>query len=303
MKNLVSDFRVNNVLLIVVSYNPDMEELKHLLGLLSSQGDLCLVDNGSENSSSIKENFLHLLSYSFFLPENIGLAAALNKGIELAIESNFEVVVLFDQDSVPKNDFVLNLHEKYQEISASNPGCCAVLGPRLVDPDSGALTPFKEFTWPLFKSDRRFEHFSGVFQSDFVITSGSYIPLEVLKSVGLMKEEYFIDNVDLEWCFRAKSLGFSVLGCDDAVLYHAIGEVQDNTLSKILGIKKHKPYRSYYTTKNRLDLYKKSYVPTAWKFRDFVRFLLKTLMLIVFDSKRAQYFRYITLAIKNSPID
>ena len=47
-----------------------------------------------------------------------------------------------------------------------------------------------------------------------------------------MKESYFIDNIDLEWCFRAKSLGFDLVGTDAAVLYHAIGERSSNPLVK-----------------------------------------------------------------------
>ncbi len=300
----MTNHNVEGVLLIIVSYNPKMEELQKLLSVLSDQGDICLVDNGSMNSSLIESRLSHLLRFSFFSEKNIGLAAALNKGIGLAIDGGYEAVILFDQDSVPTNDFVAKMHGQYVEVSDRSPtNSCAALGPRLMDPESGKLTPFKQFTWPWFLSDQVKKDFSNVYCCDFLITSGCYIPTSVFEIVGLMKEDYFIDNVDLEWCFRAKSFGYSILGCDAAVLYHAIGEHQKNALSKKLGIKKHKPYRSYYTTKNRLDLYKKKYAPTAWKFRDSIRFILKTLMLITINRDRALYFRYIMLAIRNKPID
>ena len=47
-----------------------------------------------------------------------------------------------------------------------------------------------------------------------------------------MKESYFIDNIDLEWCFRAKSKGYELIGTDEAVLYHAIGERSSKSVSK-----------------------------------------------------------------------
>ena len=54
--------------------------------------------------------------------------------------------------------------------------------------------------------------------------------LDALASIGAMKESYFIDNIDLEWCFRAKSKGYELIGTDQAVLYHAIGERSSNPL-------------------------------------------------------------------------
>ncbi|MFX8766500.1 glycosyltransferase family 2 protein, partial [Acinetobacter baumannii] len=44
--------------------------------------------------------------------------------------------------------------------------------------------------------------------STLLISSGSLISVEALKAVGLMRDYYFIDYVDTEWCLRAEYLGY-----------------------------------------------------------------------------------------------
>lgn len=290
------------LLSVIVSFNPDLEELDKLVSLLASQSDVCLVDNGSNDIDKLEDRLDSKLA--FFLPQesNIGLASALNLGIKCAQVGAYSAVLLFDQDSLPVGNFVGNIHSCYQSLKEKTSLDCAIIGPRLIHPETQQSTLFKQFSWPFVKNDVEVKELPGIYYSDFVITSGSYIPLCSIEKVGLMKEEYFIDNIDLEWCFRALSNNMSVLGCDAAQLMHSIGEEQTNPFFKALDLKQHKPKRSYYTTKNRLDLYKQSYAPSAWKARDFLRFLIKTSLLLLMSKDRKALWHYISLAIRSKPI-
>ena len=115
-----------------------------------------------------------------------------------------------------------------------------------------------------------------------------------------MKESYFIDNVDLEWCFRAKSFGFDLIGTDTAVLYHAIGERSSNPLVKAGLIAQHNPSRTYYSSRNRIHLYGAAYSPLGWKLRDMVRFTLKASWVLITSSQRRQYFKNIRSGIRDA---
>jgi rhamnosyltransferase len=42
----------------------------------------------------------------------------------------------------------------------------------------------------------------------------------VLDVVGGMNDSLFIDYVDIEWCLRAKNLGYEILGCYRALMNH-----------------------------------------------------------------------------------
>ena len=108
-----------------------------------------------------------------------------------------------------------------------------------------------------------------------------------------MRDSYFIDNVDLEWCFRARAKGYAVAGTDNATLFHRIGEPSDEPLVRAGIMVRHSPQRSYYSTRNRFALYREPYAPWGWKLRDFPRFLLKTLWLLLFSPQRGEYLKNI----------
>ena len=115
-----------------------------------------------------------------------------------------------------------------------------------------------------------------------------------------MKESYFIDNVDLEWCFRAKSLGFDLIGTDDAVLYHAIGERSLNPLVRAGIMAQHNPSRTYYSSRNRIHLYSVAYSPLGWKLRDMIRFTIKASWLLLTSNERRQYWQNIRSGIRDA---
>jgi rhamnosyltransferase len=117
-----------------------------------------------------------------------------------------------------------------------------------------------------------------------------------------MKESYFIDNVDLEWCFRAKSMGFDLVGTDEAVLYHTIGERSPSPLVRAGIMAQHNPSRTYYSSRNRTHLYMAAYSPLGWKLRDMVRFFLKSLWLLVSSQDRKQYWHYIRSGIRDAKL-
>ncbi|WP_299980342.1 glycosyltransferase family 2 protein [uncultured Pseudoteredinibacter sp.] len=298
------DLNVNKELLsIVVSYQPDLDQLKNLLDSLAKQSHVCLVDNGSRQAEEIAQ--LAESRVQFFFPQssNIGLADALNIGIQCAEVESYQAVLLFDQDSTPVGDYAANMVGVYDSLQSESRHRCAVIGPRLLDPETGSRTDFKLFSGLVAKADKQLDELAGVYESSFVITSGSYIPLDIIRRVGPMRSSYFIDNIDLEWCFRATSMGLLVLGSDNVSLIHSIGEKQENTLFKRLGFKHHNPKRFYYTTRNRIDLYRQKYSPTGWKVRDIVRFALKTSLLLLLSKDRKQIWHYTKLAFLGRPLE
>ena len=160
--------------------------------------------------------------------------------------------------------------------------------------------PFKLFTRVFNRSDKPIPGGKQLFYAEFLISSGCFINLTHLSQIGLMRESYFIDNIDLEWCFRASAKGFAVVGTAHAVLHHSIGIEDDNRWVKAGLIVSHSPLRSYYSTRNRFALYREAYAPLAWKLRDLPRFLLKTLWLLLFSPKRVEYMHNIRRGLADS---
>lgn len=298
---------------IIVTWQPELPALEKLLSsLLTQHCPVIVVDNGSDNINALRAvlerladshkavTAPRLISWT----QNKGLAAAMNEGLRQVQQAACPFVLLFDQDSQISADFVAAMLAQWQQLDALTSARAdyrapAALGPRLQDPRTGKLTPFRCFRWRQ-RSDSPVNGVPGLFATDFLISSGSLIAMDALQTVGVMKEDYFIDNIDLEWCFRARAAGFALYGTNSARLFHRIGEDSHNPLVRSGLMVQHSPLRAYYSTRNRMHLWRQPYAPQDWKMRDKVRFVLKSLWLISFTSQRRQYREQIRRGIDDA---
>ena len=287
---------------VVVSYNPDITALLKLLGQLNKELDFVVIDNGSEELDSLVDSITvyDRCAELVRLSENEGLAKALNRGIAWAKKNNYEFVFLFDQDSSLCDLFAERMLSAYEDAQRHCSVGLAAVGPRIINPQTMRQTPFKLFNRLILRSDRSFANSEKHFIADFLISSGSLLALKYIEEIGSMRENYFIDNVDLEWCFRAKSKGFDLIGTDEAVLYHAIGERSTHPLVKAGLIAQHNPSRTYYSSRNRIHLYSLAYSPWGWKLRDIVRFTLKASWLLLSSHERKLYWKNIRSGIRDA---
>lgn len=260
---------------IVVTYQPDVLFLGKMLSACSSQvAHLLIVDNGSRETLLVQlrgyccESGCEILE----LGENLGVAAAQNQGVERAKQQGGTHVLLFDQDSMPSFDMVKRLLARLDNLTDCGAAVAAV-GPRLVDRRTGESTPFIRIGLLGAAKKACGEDDELLIETDFLVSSGMLIPLEVIDRVGLPEEGLFIDNVDLEWCFRARSMGLVLYGVCDAVMSHSVGD-QVIRIGRSV-IHRHGPLRQYYIMRNRILLYRRSYSPWGWVVQDFFRMLFK----------------------------
>ncbi|MCY4016823.1 MAG: glycosyltransferase family 2 protein [Gammaproteobacteria bacterium] len=287
---------------IVVTHHPDITPLLTMLGQLNRETNFLVVDNDSpsigqlEESITAYENCLGILRRE----QNEGLARALNIGIGRALKEGFDYIFLFDQDSNPCDSYVERMVEAYRQVRGHSSRGIAALGPRIINPQTSRKTPFKLFNRLWSRTDQRYAGSGAHFVADFLITSGTMLVARHLTEIGLMREDYFIDNVDLEWCFRARSMGFDLVGTNLAILYHLIGERSLNPLVRAGVMAQHKPARTYYSSRNRIHLYTRAYSPIGWKARDIVRFALKALWLLLSSPQRGQYWKHISAGVRDA---
>ena len=287
---------------IVVTYRPDITALLKLLGQLNKETDFLVIDNGSRNIGKLAESIIvyDRCQDLIRLDENEGLARALNIGISWTIQNNFKYLFLFDQESSLCDLFDSRMIGAYHDANKQSNHGIAAVGPRIINTQTMRQTPFKLFNRFMLRSDRFFADTKSHFIADFLITSGTMLILKHIEEIGSMKESYFIDNVDLEWCFRAKSKGFDLMGTDDALLYHAIGERSISPLVRAGIMAQHNPARTYYSSRNRTHLYTVPYSPLGWKIRDMIRFSIKASWLLIFSQDRKQYWDNIRSGIRDA---
>lgn len=275
------------VVAVVVSFDPDLDNWGLMLRELCVQVlQVVVVDNGSDTNI---EKWLIATGIPnvecIALGYNRGIATALNVGIGRARELNAGFVLLMDQDSIPRGGMVDALMRGYGKMVARG-NKVAVIGPRCVDKVSGTLSSHKRFA--RFRVGRiacirRDEPVS----VDFLITSGSLIPMAVLDEVGRMEDGLFVDHVDTEWVLRARGLGYDVFGDCEALMEHSIGELRRRIwVLHWREVPEHKPVRYYYMVRNSILLYRRPSVSRTWKQIDAVRLAQVAVFILILGPQR-----------------
>ena len=277
---------LSRVYAVVVSHQSQPDRLAQQFDLLLSQVDVVVwVDNASSAGlRQLRSRWPNDRVHSIWLSDNQGIGAAQNRGIEWALAKGASHVLLMDDDSLPAHDMV----QKLLDASFAHPLASAV-GACHADPRRGGeRTPFSmvkggRLHW-LSCSDGQ-----TVWEVDHVIASGCLISATALQQVGLMREDFFIDWVDTEWCLRSKDMGFRIYGVCAAQLNHTLGD----RVARVLGheIPLHAPWRHYYQARNFVLMLRSRRMMHVSKwhmaFRQFKRFLVFSTLV----PGRRQYFR------------
>jgi len=81
-----------------------------------------------------------------------------------------------------------------------------------------------------------------------------------------MRNDYFIDHVDTEWSFRAKQMGYRMVGVPSAVMEHSLGdEVKAIWFFGKRQVSYHSPLRDYYMFRNTLLMLRDVSIPFVWR--------------------------------------
>jgi len=207
--------------------------------VLREVGAVVVVDNGSDPAALAMLQSLAAGPRIALLPNfaNLGVARALNLGVARAAAMGYAWVLLLDQDSIVDEGMMAALIAV--RAAYPTPDRLGVIGAGFRDinksaPDAPAAPGGEE--WEDVES---------------VITSGSLISLATYAELGPFREEFFIDYVDSDYCFRARARGYRIIKTRRALMAHAIGAQSRHNL---LGIEKwtsnHSPDRRYYIARN-----------------------------------------------------
>lgn len=280
----------NSVCAVVVTYHPDLDALRRLLEAMNPQvAALVLVANEGAADAAALVELVQVPAELLLLEQNLGLAAAQNLGIDWARERGYAHVLLLDQDSEPAPGMVDALRNALQRLSAN--GRVGAVGPRFHDLREHRDAPFVQVGFPL--NCKVFcERPDQTVRCDFLISSGSLIPMSVLDAVGGMAPGLFIDNVDLEWSFRARAAGYQLFGVCAAAMNHRLGDARRPLPFGLGAVVVHGPTRLYYMMRNRIRLYRLAHTPRAWIAQDVPRVLVKLFLFAVLIGPRRRHLRF-----------
>lgn len=239
------------IVAIFVVYHPDIEFLKKSLHSINNQVDKTyIIDNSA--SGDIQDaiiSFFDKLNHIEFisLPINVGIAKAQNIGILKAIEAQASFSLLSDQDTIYPSNYIKSMMANFNSIVDN----CNVAA---IAPNFQELNKNIQEGYFILEgvNSRALESKAPIERVPQVIASGMIIQNSVISAVGLMDELLFIDWVDFEWCWRAGSMGYDIVGCNNVIINHTLGdsviEIHDKKYSS------HSPERNYYIVRNGISI-------------------------------------------------
>lgn len=253
---------------VTVTYYPDAGLLFSQLSALPADARKIVVDNGTpEHEWNPARHRLESLEgvEVLRLGQNLGLPAALNKGIAHLSKTGEEpFVLLLDQDSEPDHGAAEAMIEAFRALEAS--GCkVGAIGPALLDPFTGLHHGFHVQTalrWKrIFPADG-----TSPIRCASLNGSGTLMRIETWRKLGGLDESMFIDHVDTEWSFRLQAAGYGLWGIPSAKFVHRMGNASIRFWA--FGWRlwpSRSPQRHYYLFRNAISLIRREYVPRVWK--------------------------------------
>ncbi len=289
----------HSVAALIVTFNPDSRLLSDLINSLVLQvGCIVIIDNDSKNINDWK--FLTKNEQIELIPleSNLGIAEAQNIGIIKAAEiKNITRCVIFDQDSTIPKGFINKLINAECKLRKNHK--VGSVGPICRDEESANLYPISKMNG--LRLDSKFpENDQEYIDASFLISSGSLINLNVFRDVGLMNGSFFIDNVDLEWGFRACAKGYKHFAVCDVTMEHKIGNNNKKLLGKSYFV--HSEFRQYYKVRNSLWMLKIKDIPLGYKIRYLVLFPVKTFLGIVIANKKIEHIKQTLKGLKDGAL-
>ena len=253
-----------HVIAVVVTYQPDTAVLVRLLAKLAPQVQYTVIVDNTESPQPAttthdpRQTLLHM-------GKNTGIGRAQNLGIAKARQLGATHVLLMDQDSLPPANLVAH---QLQILANAPPDTVAAIGPLCRDVKTGQTLPLiQRHGWRI----RRL-HAEGLVAPvsvEYIPASGTLIPLHILKRVGPMRAEYFIDRVDVEWCLRARHMGLSIWVDPRLEMWHDQATHAVKMLGRTLYVGHN--FRRYFHVRNSVAMALRARIPLFWRMDQLIK--------------------------------
>ena len=253
------------------------ECLKSFQDIVYPNYEIIIVKNGDRSDltlSSVQE-MADRVATIIDLPKNVGYARANNHGIQQAISTGADNILLMNDDTSVSPDFLRILvesSEKFPDVG--------MLGPAIYYFDKPNNIWFAGARFDMQTcavASREFDEIQlrnnyGPIESDYITGCALMVKKEVVEKIGHLNERFFLYWEDVDWGLRAMKSGFKNVVVPTAQIWHKISVSAGGPDS---------PLKVYHKTRSHL-LMAKLHAPWALSslqrtfFRDIAWLLLKS---------------------------
>lgn len=206
-----------------------------------------VVDNGSSDNSVslLRERYPEVILLE--AGKNMGLTGANNIGLRYALEHAADYCLILNNDTVSDPWLLRELVSAAEKTPRA-----AAYGAKIFYYAEPSRIWWGRTNWDRKratfqnKDSRRYEHETdarSVENIDFANGCALFIRTSVLPTVGLMDERFFVYFEEVDWCFRARRCGHSILFVPSATLRHKVAVSSGGQGSAVM---------AYYEMRNQL---------------------------------------------------
>ena len=228
------------ILGVVTFYNPDIQEAAVNIQKYIAYIDCLIIWDNSPLAAGVKQQIQHLLKDMWHkvvwhgTGENLCIARAINYAQHYALDHNFDLLLVMDQDS-NWNDFFAYKKDVERALS---------------------IGEMKVFT-PFIDGCDDFDIISDEQEKHFMINSGMMIPIRILAELGDVDEKAFpLDALDHDISFMIREHGYLIVCLTRHVLIHSLGQIQRMGIFKIM-TPNYNWQRTYSMTRSHIICYRK----------------------------------------------
>jgi rhamnosyltransferase len=254
----------------VVLYHPGDYIVENLNLIVSQVINVVIIANDGKDIERLKGVEKSKIYY-FNANGNIGLAAALNYGIEVAKKLGSSWCLLLDQDTTIDSNLIFELNNTYNICTfRENIG---ILVPNYRSPVGNRLAYNDQVKWQTITS---------------AVTSGSLVSIHAIERTGLMNERFFIECIDTEFCLRVRSLGFQIIASGAALMTHGAGSPEKKEIfGHSFFVTHHPPWRYFYQFRNLIWTLKKYYKNEPhWATMTLISIPKRIFLLIFYENQK-----------------
>jgi rhamnosyltransferase len=238
-----------NICAVIVTFNPDRQFRDRLATIMAQTASVVIIDNSANGEPDYCDADRTASCHIIRNRANAGVATALNQGFQWALARGFAWVITFDQDTWADSSLVRTYREIFngigdrERIGMIGANFLDARGRLLKNGPAGGAASYAE--------------------TDYLITSGTLMPLALYRDVGPFRDDYFIDYVDIEYCLRLRARGYAIFISTAPLITHSIGSGSEHSLLGLrpAGTTNHPAARRYYMVRN-LVVMAREYLPT-----------------------------------------
>jgi len=205
-----------NILAVVINYN-NASLTRSAVGCLCSQTlrpDILIVDNSSDVLQVMDAG--ELTAVRVVRTRNRGFGAAVNVGLRIALEKNYDFVWLVNNDTEMPADTLERCLERFQRA-----GTFSMVSPLLTHSDGEGEHVGSRLHGLMLRSTHVTREEELCESLSWLTAASLFIPAQVIKEVGLFDDSmFFMYWEDADYCARARKAGVKMCIADRCKVLH-----------------------------------------------------------------------------------